>query len=144
GAGLIRPRPTVRPAVVEPSRNPILRVPVLATIYEQRLGLLAWIVSTALLALFMTSLARSVADLVNHIPIFRAYVSGQGDLNRAVISVFWFALMPLVLAVFAITQVSRWTADDTEGRLEMVLSEPVPRWRVALEREGALLVATAL
>src|SRR5207253_5029978 len=104
--------------------------------YEQRLGLTAWMVSTGLLALFMTSLAKSVADLVNHIPIFRAYVSGQGDLDRAVISVFWFALMPLVLAVFAITQVSRWTADDTEGRLEMVLSVPFPRWRVALEREG--------
>src|SRR5207244_2733115 len=83
-----------------------LRAPVLATIYEQRVGLTAWMVSTALLALFMTSLAKSVADLVNHIPIFRAYVSGQGDLNRAVISVFWFAMMPLVLGAFAITQVT--------------------------------------
>ena len=132
----------MRPRVIEPSRNPLLRAPVLATIYEQRVGLTAWMVSTALLALFMTSLAKSVADLVNHIPIFRAYVSGQGDLNRAVISVFWFAMMPLVLGAFAITQVSRWTTDDTEGRLEMVLSEPVSRRRVALERAGALLVAT--
>ena len=142
GAGLVRPRRAVRPRVIEPSRNPFLRAPVLATIYEQRVGLTAWMVSTALLALFMTSLAKSVADLVNHIPIFRAYVSGQGDLNRAVISVFWFAMMPLVLGAFAITQVSRWTTDDTEGRLEMVLSEPVSRRRVALERAGALLVAT--
>ncbi|OLD73920.1 MAG: hypothetical protein AUF61_00470 [Chloroflexi bacterium 13_1_20CM_66_33] len=142
GAGLVRPRRAVRPQVIEPSRNPFLRAPVLATIYEQRVGLTAWMVSTALLALFMTSLAKSVADLVNHIPIFRAYVSGQGDLNRAVISVFWFAMMPLVLGAFAITQVSRWTTDDTEGRLEMVLSEPVSRRRVALERAGALLVAT--
>ena len=142
GAGLVRPRRAVRPRVIEPSRNPLLRAPVLATIYEQRVGLTAWMVSTALLALFMTSLAKSVADLVNHIPIFRAYVSGQGDLNRAVISVFWFAMMPLVLGAFAITQVSRWTTDDTEGRLEMVLSEPVSRRHVALERAGALLVAT--
>ena len=142
GAGLVRPRRAARPRVIEPSRNPLLRAPVLATIYEQRVGLTAWMVSTALLALFMTSLAKSVADLVNHIPIFRAYVSGQGDLNRAVISVFWFAMMPLVLGAFAITQVSRWTTDDTEGRLEMVLSEPVSRRRVALERAGALLVAT--
>src|SRR5438093_2910031 len=144
GAGLVRPRPAVRTGVTVPSRNPVLRLPVLATIYEQRVGLIAWMVSTALLALFMTSLAKSVADLVSHIPIFRAYVSGQGDLNRAVISVFWFAMMPLVLAVFAVTQVSRWTTDDTEGRLEMVLSAPISRWRVALEREGALLLATTL
>jgi ABC-2 type transport system permease protein len=76
GSGLVRRRPVERPPVTEASRNPMLRVPVLATIYEQRVGLLAWMVSIALLA--------------------------------------------------------------------MVLSQPAARWRVALEREGALLVATTL
>ena len=144
GSGLVHRRPVERPPVTEASRNPLLRVPVLATIYEQRVGLLAWMVSIALLALFMTSLAKSLADLVKSIPVFRAYVGGQGDLNRAVISAFWFGTLPLLLAVFAITQVSRWTTDETDGRLEMVLSQPAARWRVALEREGALLVATTL
>jgi len=144
GSGLVRRHPVERPPVHEPSSNPLLRVPVLATIYEQRIGLLAWIVSIALLAVFQTSLAKSLADIVNSIPAFRAYVSGQGDLNRAVISVFWFGTVLLLLAIFAITQVSRWTSDDADGRLEMVLSEPVAHWRVALEREGALLIATAL
>ena len=144
GSGLVRRRPVERPPVTEASRNPLLRVPVLPTIYEQRVGLLAWMVSIALLALFMTSLAKSLADLVNSIPVFRAYVGGQADLNRAVISAFWFGTLPLLLAVYAITQVSRWTTDETDGRLEMVLSQPAARWRVALEREGTLLVATTL
>ena len=144
GSGLVGRRPTEHPPVTQPSKNPLLRLPVFRIIYEQRVGLLAWMVSIGLLALFMTSLAKSVADLVNTIPVLRVYVSGQGDLNRAVISVFWFGTLPLLLAVFAVTQVSRWTTDDTEGRLEMVLSAPVSRWRVALEREGALLVATTL
>ena len=144
GSGLVRRRPAERPQVHEPSSNPLVRSPVLANLYEQRVGLLAWIVSIALLAVFLTSLAKTLAELVNSIPVLRAYISGQGDLNRAVISVFWFGTVPLLLAVFAITQVSRWTSDDTEGRLELLLSEPVARWRVALDREGALLIATAL
>lgn len=144
GSGLVRRRPAERAAVHEPSRNPLLRLPVVATLYEQRLGLLAWMVSIALLAVFLTSLARSLADIIRSNPVLRTYLSGQGDINRAVIGVFWFGAIPLLLAIFAITQVSRWSSDDTEGRLEMVLSEPVARWRVALEREGALLVATTL
>ncbi|TMD45685.1 MAG: hypothetical protein E6I86_14555 [Chloroflexi bacterium] len=116
GSGLVRRRPVERPPVTEASRNPLLRVPVLAAIYEQRVGLLTWMVSIALLALFMTSLAKSLADLVNNIPVFRAYVGGQADLNRAVISAFWFGTLPLLLAVFAITQVSRWTIDESANR----------------------------
>jgi ABC-2 type transport system permease protein len=144
GSGLVRRRPIDRLPLHQASRNPLLRVPVLATLYEQRLGLLAWMVSIAFLAVFLTSLARSLADIIRSNPVLRVYLSGQSDLNRAVIGVFWFGAIPLLLAIFAITQVSRWTSDDTEGRLEMVLSEPVARWRVALEREGALLVASAL
>jgi len=144
GSGLVRRRPVEHRPMQVPSSNPLLRAPILATIYEQRVGLLAWSVSIALLAVFQTSLAKSLADVVRSIPAFRAYLSGQGDLNRAVISVFWFGTLLLLLAIYAITQVGRWTSDETDGRLEMVLSEPVPRWRVALEREGALLIATAL
>jgi ABC-2 type transport system permease protein len=144
GSGLVRRPPVDRPPVRDPSRNPLLRVPVLATLYEQRLGLLAWMVSISLLAVFLTSLARSLADIIRSNPVLRTYISGQGDLSRAVIGVFWFGAVPLLLAIFAITQVSRWTSDDSDGRLELVLSQPVARSRVALEREAALLIATAL
>jgi ABC-2 type transport system permease protein len=144
GSGLVRRRPVERPPIQVPSSNPLLRVPILATLYEQRVGLLAWSVSIALLAVFQTSLAKSLADVVRSIRAFRPYLSGQGDLNRAVISVFWFGTLLLLLAIYAITQVGRWTSDETDGRLEMVLSEPVPRRRVALEREATLLIATAL
>jgi len=36
GSGLVRRRPVERPPVTEASRNPLLRLPVLAAIYEQR------------------------------------------------------------------------------------------------------------
>jgi ABC-2 type transport system permease protein len=37
-----------------------------------------------------------------------------------------------------VTQVSRWTTEEGDGRLELVLSEPVPRWSVVTERAVAL------
>jgi ABC-2 type transport system permease protein len=50
------------------------------------------------------------------------------------------------MAGFAITQVARWTAEDSDGRLELVLSNPVSRARVVIERLtvltlGALIIA---
>src|SRR5260370_6347213 len=50
------------------------------------------------------------------------------------------------MAGFAITIVGRWTAADSDGRLELVLSRPVSRPRVVVERLtvlalGALVIA---
>jgi ABC-2 type transport system permease protein len=50
------------------------------------------------------------------------------------------------MAGFAITQVARWSAEDSDGRLELVLSNPVSRARVVVERLmaltlGALIIA---
>src|SRR4029077_2148451 len=60
----------------------------------------------------------------------------------------WFGFAQLLLAGFAITQVGRWSAEDADGRLEMILSNPVSRTWVLLERAavlavGALIIAAA-
>jgi len=57
----------------------------------------------------------------------------------------WFGgIAALLLAAYAITQVARWAAEDAEGRLEMTLSAPVPRWRVVVERAAALAAGSAV
>jgi ABC-2 type transport system permease protein len=45
---------------------------------------------------------------------------------------------------FAATQANRWSADEEEGRLELVLSTPQPRLRVLLGRFAALTTATII
>lgn len=144
GSGLVRRRAAERPPVMEPSSNPLLRAPLLTAVYEQRLGLTAWTVGAGLLALLLGSVAKSTAEILTSNPVLSAYLAGQGDINRAIISIYWFGTVSLLLAIFAITQVSRWAAEGTEGRLELLLSQPVPRWRVVLEREGSLLLGAAL
>lgn len=47
-----------------------------------------------------------------------------------------------MLVAFALTRVARWSSDDNDGRLEMQLSAPVPRWWVVVERAIASLAGT--
>ncbi len=50
----------------------------------------------------------------------------------------------LLVMAFAVTQASRWAADEEEGRQDLVLVTPQPRLRVILARFGALTTATVL
>jgi ABC-2 type transport system permease protein len=55
-----------------------------------------------------------------------------------------FVLLPLFLMAFAVTQVNRWSADEQDGRLDLVLTAPQTRLRVLLGRFAALASATAV
>jgi ABC-2 type transport system permease protein len=147
GAPLIRRRAGTRPAVHDPSRNPMLGLPVLSSLYEQRTGLIAWTLGSAAGAALFASLGRQIVDLASSTSGgLRGYLAlvGHGDPYVVLTGFFWFGIFQLLLAVYAITQVARWAAEDNEGRLEMELSAPVPRWRVVVERAVALLVAMTL
>lgn len=135
----------VEAAVHVPSRNPVLRVPVLSALYEQRLGLVAWILGTGVVAAFMVSLTASTSDLFESTPGLRAYLeaSGTSDPKLLVLGQFWFGLAGLLIAAYTITQVARWASEDGEGRLEMTIAQPVRRGRVVLERCATLALGAA-
>jgi len=68
---------------------------------------------------------------------------GGGDVgvNAGFLSAMFFFL-PLFLMAFAVTQVNRWSADEGDGRLELVLATPQSRRAVLLGRFAALATAT--
>jgi ABC-2 type transport system permease protein len=146
GSSLIRFRPRTHPPVYRPDRNPLLRIPVLESLYEQRLGLAAWTLGSAVGAAYFASLGHQLVDLMTSTSGgFHAYLSlFRGDPYVVLTGFFWFGFFQLMLAVYAITQVARWAAEDNEGRLEMELSAPVPRWRVVMKRAGTLLASLAI
>jgi ABC-2 type transport system permease protein len=135
-----------RPATDRPSPNPLLRMPIIALVYEQRLGTVAWALGSAVFAAYLASAGRQLVDVVQASTGFRAYLTvvGHGNPYVALTGFFWFGIALLLLAVFAITQGARWSADDNEGRLEMILSAPVSRSRVVIERAVALAVRLAI
>lgn len=67
-------------------------------------------------------------------------VGGGGNLSTALLSSL-FTFLPLMLMAFAITQSNRWTTDEDEGRLELVLATPHERPRVMLASYAALTTA---
>lgn len=148
GSPLLRRHPRQHRVMHRPSPNPVLRIPVLSALYEHRVGLLVWTLGAAFLAAYFASVSRPVVDLVKGPGAggFRAYLAlvGHGNPYVAIAGFFWFGIFQLLLAVYAITQVARWSSDDNEGRLEMQLSAPVSRWRVVGERAAALVLSTCL
>jgi ABC-2 type transport system permease protein len=65
-----------------------------------------------------------------------------GNLNsaEAYLSVGLFIYFPVLLVVFSITQLISWTEDEEEGRLELPVSEPLPRIHHLLARYLATLL----
>lgn len=146
GGTALGSRAEVRRAVHVPSRDPLLRLPVLAALDQQRLGLLAWAGALSAVAVFLVSMVPTMVELAAEVPMIRLVLMRQSgaDIEAAFLGTVWGSAALLLLSVYAITQVAAWSAEDSDGRLEMTLSAPVPRWRVALERGAQLTLGAAI
>src|SRR5438093_3535095 len=130
-----------------PPRDPLLRTPVLAIAYQRRVWIVAWALGLAVLAAFLTSITKVMVDAFgsSDIPMLRAYFERAGiNAYADFVGVIWFSTLLLLISLFVVAQVNGWAADDTEGRLEMILSAPVSRARVVVERIAAVIVASAV
>ncbi|MDO8506396.1 MAG: ABC transporter permease subunit [Candidatus Limnocylindria bacterium] len=128
-----------------PSADPLLRIPVLALVDQQRWWIVGWSAALCVLAYFMTSLARSIIDSLNKIPTMRVYSEKAGIAAYSdFVGVIWFSTALLLVSVLVIVQVNGWAADDGEGRLETILAAGASRTRVVLERIAALLILVAI
>ena len=100
----------------------------------------------------MGAAAGAVVLLVNITATFFAstpslapYLRGlPGDVHTVLLALIWLSFAQALIAIFAITSVSRWAGEDSSGVLEMQLAEPVPRWAVLAERSTELAVTLAV
>jgi ABC-2 type transport system permease protein len=126
------------------------------TIREQRRSLAWWALGLVAASVFTTAVypavkdnAASLADVVDSLPegLRRALLGASGDffsptgyLQARMFSTF----APLLLLVYAIGAGSRAIAGEEEARtLDILLSLPVARRRVLLDKAAAMLAATA-
>jgi len=145
GGVLLRGRAAPRRPRWRPAADPLLRIPVLAGIDQQRSWILGWAIALAILAYFLSSLARTIVDGFKDIPAMQIYLQRAGIGGYAdVVGVVWFSTALLLIAIFVVAQVNAWAADDAEGRLELVLAAGASRTRIVLERIAALLVAAGV
>src|SRR5438445_13278486 len=130
-----------------PAGDPLLRMPVLAIVDQQRVWTVAWALGLAVLAGFLTSTTKVMVDALGNsdIPVLRAYFERAGITVYAdFVGVIWFSTLLLLVSLFVVAQVNGWATDDAEGRLEMMLSAPVSRARVVVERIAAVVVGCAV
>jgi len=128
------------------ARNPLLRQPFTEGLWEQRVGLAVWVASTLLLGALMVSVTKSVADALFSDPRLAAVFlhAAAGPPYAALLGLIWFGIALLLLAGYAVVQVSRWAAQDQEGRVEMLLSAPISRSRVIVDRALEFAIASLL
>jgi ABC-2 type transport system permease protein len=142
---LLPGRSATRAPALVPSANPMWRHQPLAALYEQRLALLGWVTVAATMALTLTTLARPIVQALQTSPATRGSTRllATGDPVRVLVGYFLFGTLQLLLSLYALVQVGRWSAEDQEGRLEMVLSAPVSRRRIVVDRALTLTAGLA-
>ena len=134
-------------ATRSPTRDVLLRLPVLGPLRQQRVWGAGWLVGFVALSASLISITRTIVDSLtsSEVPFMRAYFERAGlSVYDSFVGVIWLSTATLLLSIYAIVQVASWSADDAEGRLATILSAPVSHGRVIVERLATLLVAVAL
>jgi len=145
GGTVFRRRGRAATPTARPSRDRLLRMPVLAAVDQQRGWIAGWAVGLAILAYFLVSITKVLVDVIRATPGLTQYLEATGASSYSeFIGVIWFGTALLIVAIYVVVQTNGWAADDAEGRLELVLAQPVSRGRVVLERIASLLVGVAV
>jgi putative exporter of polyketide antibiotics len=148
GSSFLRWPARAGPVSYEPSRSPVWRIAVVRGVFERRYGLAMWAAGLAALAAVFVSLTKTVIQPLLSIPALTHFFGGfvGGQLYTSFLGYFWLSFAQLLFAGFAIAQVARWSAEDSDGRLELTLSTPTSRAAIVVERAlvltvGALVLA---
>jgi ABC-2 type transport system permease protein len=128
----------------------------LRSVYARSLATIAiptfwWTVAIAGFAAFFVDIVvqteKQLRDLYQGSPFLKDLITkvGGGDVstNASLLS-FLFVFLPVMLMAFAVTQASRWAADEEDGLQELVLATPQPRLTVLLARFGAVATSTVI
>jgi ABC-2 type transport system permease protein len=135
----------------------MLRNVFLATLRERRRGLIGWSIGVAAFAAYgiafwptIMAQAENLNRLVEDLPeAIRALAGGEtidygtpeGYLGSQVFSL----TIPVMFLIFAIGFGARTIAgEERAGTLDLLLSTPLPRWRIVAEKLGGMIVATLL
>jgi ABC-2 type transport system permease protein len=102
-------------------------------------GFAGWMVYAV--QLLETKMSTLLSGNAGFTQLIKNIGGGDASLNAGFLSAM-FVFLPLFLMAFAVTQVNGWSADEQDGRLELVLATPQPRLSVLLGRFAALASAT--
>jgi ABC-2 type transport system permease protein len=108
-----------------------------------------WMLGIFLYAAYGTGIAKSseqqIRDLMQQSPALRQILGDSLlEASGGFVSFVVFVIVSIAAALYALIRANEWPADQDNGRLDIVLSTPQPRWRVAVQWYGTALVAFVL
>jgi ABC-2 type transport system permease protein len=119
---------------------------------DQRNAILGWGIALGAYALMMVLIFPSIGgmeelqDYLDAMPdVFKAMI-GDVDLTSPAgfLSGYYFNYMPLLLAVFAVLAgAAAVGGEEKRGTMDLLISNPIPRWRMLTEKFAAFIVALA-
>jgi ABC-2 type transport system permease protein len=133
----------------------MLRNTFLRALRDRRRSLLFWGVGLALLSVMMILIypairdAPGIAEYLEVLPeellaLFAGevvdYTTPEGFLNGEL----FFLMFPLLLLVFGIGFGASLAGEEENGTLELLLANPIPRWRLVVDRFAAMTVSFLL
>jgi ABC-2 type transport system permease protein len=135
-------------ALAAASRRTSVRAIWLQALARQRTATLWWIFALFLATGFLVILTKNVVSQVAALfsnPNLEKLLNGQNlATNAGFLAGILYVYLPLVVSIFAGLLAYRWASDLDQGKLELVLSTPEPRWRTMLERFAAVGIAAVL
>lgn len=135
-------------ALAAAQREPSVRGVWLQALRRERSTTLWWIFALFLLSVFLVLITRDIENQIQGLfgssnSALYKLLGGQNlATNAGFLAGVLFLYLPLLVSLFAGLLAYRWASDLDQGRLELVLSTPVPRWRALLERFAAVVIAT--
>jgi len=124
------------------------------TVYDHRRSILWWSIGIGVLAFYVTVIFPMIAEFeqFNELlenPLFSAILGDMGDLEyttpEGFLGIEFFSWAPLVLAIFAVMfGLGIVGGEEDGGTLDLLLSTPIPRWRIIIEKSAAFLVALVI
>jgi ABC-2 type transport system permease protein len=114
------------------------------TLRNSRQSIFWWAFGLAVFGFFVAVIFPMISEFeeINELmanPVFQVILGDIEELDMAspegFLGIMFFAYSPIVLAVYAVLSgVSIIGADEGRGRLDLLLSTPVKRWQVIVER----------
>ncbi len=106
---------------------------------------LGFVAFSAWMVVIVGQIESQLASFANNSPFLQGFVtllSGSDAITNATFLGAMFSCLPLLLMAYAVTQASKWPADEENGRYELVLATPQSRLTLMLARFGAVATGT--
>jgi ABC-2 type transport system permease protein len=135
-------------ALAAARRNLSLQSVGLRSLRAQLASNIWWIAGIAVYSVYGTGIAKATKDtilkLVNGSPFYKQFFGADIASDKGFVSAVVFLFVPVLVAAMALTQSGAWSQALDNGREDLILSAPQPRWKVLLQSYAALLVPIVL